>query len=130
MDVDLVTKKPKISIQNQEVFDIDDDDERSINKGKATIVEEESQGQSQSVSNTERTITNPTIVESSQGPTMVLQKFTLGEVETSQVYSQEELVKDFTNERNKLANDNYKLMQEIRKIVRGKNPFVGSKRGG
>ena len=101
MDVDPITKKPRISEQSKEIVDIDDDDERSINKGKATIVEEEPQDQSQSVSNTERTITNLAIVESSQGPTMVLQKFTLGEVETSQVCSQEELVKDFTNERNK-----------------------------
>ena len=31
------------------------------------------------------------------------------------------MVKDFTNERNKSANDNYKLMQEIRKTVLGKS---------
>ena len=74
-------------------------------------MEEESQEQSQSVSNTERTITNPAIVESSQDPTMVLQRFTLSEAETSQICSQEELVKYFTNERNKSSNDNYKLMQ-------------------
>ena len=69
MDVDLVTKKPRMPIQNQEVVGIDDDDERSINKGKATIVEEESHDQSQLVSNTKRTITNPAIVESTQDPT-------------------------------------------------------------
>ena len=51
---------------------------------------------------------------------MVLQRFTLSETETSQVSSQEELVKDFTNERNKSTNDNYKLMQQIRKVVPGK----------
>ena len=83
MDVDLVTKKPRMSIQNQEVVGIDDDDERSINKGKATIVEEEPHDQSQSMSNTERTITNPAIVESTQDPAMVFQKFSLDEVETS-----------------------------------------------
>ena len=55
---------------------------------------------------------------------MVLQKFTLGEAETSEVCSQEELVKDFPNERNKSANDNYKLMQEIRKTVPGKIPLL------
>ena len=47
------------------------------------IVEEESQEQSQSMSNTERTIINPTIVESSQASTMILQKFTLNEAEAS-----------------------------------------------
>ena len=72
MDEDVATKRPRISEQSKEIVDIEDDDERSINKGKTTIVEEESQGQSQSVSNTERTITNPTIVESSHGLAMVL----------------------------------------------------------
>ena len=94
MDEDLATKRPRIFEPSKEIVDIEDDNERSINKGKATIVEEECQGQSQSVSNTERTITNPTIVESSQNPAMVLQRFTLSEVETSQVYSQAELIKD------------------------------------
>ena len=40
MDVDVATKKPRISIQDQEIVDLEGDDERSINKGKATIVEE------------------------------------------------------------------------------------------
>lgn len=62
MDMDVVTKKPRISVQNQEIVDIDDDDERSINKGKDIVVEEEYHDQSQSVSNTERTITNPTMI--------------------------------------------------------------------
>ena len=52
---------------------------------------------------------------------MVLQRFTLNEVETSKVSSQE---KDFTNERNKSANDNYKLMQEIRRTVVGKSSLL------
>ena len=72
------------------------------------------------MSNTERTIKNPTIVESSQDSAIILQRFTLNEVETSQVSSQEELIKGFTDERNKSANDNYKLMQQIRKVVLAK----------
>ena len=72
MDEYVATKRLEISKQNKEIVDIEDDDGRSINKGKVIIVEEESQGQSQSVSNTERTITNPTIVESFQGSAMVL----------------------------------------------------------
>ena len=87
MDEDVATKRPRIYEQSKDIVNIDDDDERSTNKGKTTIVEEESQGQSQSVSNIERTITNPAIVESSQGPAMVLHKFTIDEVETSQVCS-------------------------------------------
>ena len=39
MDEDLVTKKPRMSMNDQEIVNIDDDDERSINKGKTTIVE-------------------------------------------------------------------------------------------
>ena len=124
MDEDVDTKRPRISKQSNNIVNIDDDDERSINKGKTTIVEEESQDWSQSVSNIERTITNPTIVESSQDPAMVFQNFTLDEAKTSQVCLQEELVKDFTNERNKSANDNYKLMQEIGIIVPGKSPLL------
>ena len=113
-----------MSIQDEEIVNIDDDDERSINKGKSTIVEEESHDQSQSMSNTERTITNQTIVESTQDLAMIFQKFALDEAEISQVCSQEELVKYFTNERNKSANDNYKLMREIRKTVPGKSPLL------
>ena len=46
MDVDLVTKKPRTSMQDQEIVDIDDDDgEKSINKGKTTVVEDESHDQ-------------------------------------------------------------------------------------
>ena len=71
--------------------------------------------------NIERTVSNPAIVESSQASAMILQRFTLNEVETSQVSSQEELIKDFTEERNKSTNDNYKLMQQIRKAVLDKS---------
>ena len=76
------------------------------------------------MSNTERTVSNPAIVESSQASTMILQWFTLNEVETSQVSSQEGLIKDFTEERNKSANDNYKLMQQIRKVVPDKSSLL------
>lgn len=120
MDEDVATKRPRMSEPSKEIVDIEDDEERSINKGKATIVEEESQEQSQSVSNTDRTITNPIIVKSSQDLAMVLQRLTLSETKTSHVSSQEKLVKDFSNERNKSANDNYKLMQQIGKVVPGK----------
>ena len=72
-----------MSIQDQEIVNIDDDDERLINKGKYTIVEEESHDQSQSVLNTERIVTNPTIVERTQDPAMIFQKFALDEAKTS-----------------------------------------------
>ena len=69
------------------------------------------------MSNTERTVSNPTIVGISQASAMILQRYTLNEVETSQTSSQEDLVKSFTKEKNKSGNDNYRLMQQIRKFV-------------
>ena len=87
MDEDLVTKKPKMSMNDQEIVDIDDDDLRPINKGKSIFIDEESHDQSQSVSNIERTITNPTIVESTQALARIFRKFAIDEVETSQVCS-------------------------------------------
>ena len=69
-------------------------------------------------------VANLGMVESIQEQAIIFQKFALDEAETSQVYSKEELVKYFTNERKKSANDNYKLMQEIRKTVLGKNPLL------
>ena len=89
---------------------IDEDDEGSINKGKGTIVEEEQNDQSQSVSKSERSSSHLALVESSKEPSMMIQKFTLDQAESSQFHSKEDLVKDFTKERNKSINESYKLM--------------------
>ena len=43
VDEDASTKRPRLSESSKEIVDIEDDDDRSINKGKATNVEEESQ---------------------------------------------------------------------------------------
>ena len=40
MDQDVARKRPRMSEPSKEIVDIEDDDERSINKEKATIVEE------------------------------------------------------------------------------------------
>jgi len=124
VDENASTKRPRLSESSKEIIDIGDDDDRSINKGKTTIVEEESQVQSQSVSNTERTISNPAIVGNSQDSAMIMQRFTLNEVDTSQASSQEDLVKNFTEERNKPSNDNYRLMQQLRKPVPDKSSLL------
>ena len=47
VDENTSTKRPRLSELGKEIVDIEDDDDRSINKGKPTIVEEESQEQSQ-----------------------------------------------------------------------------------
>ena len=65
VDENISVKKHRLAKVGEEVVEIEDDDARSINKGKTTIMEEESQGQSQSVSNTEKTISDPAIAESS-----------------------------------------------------------------
>ena len=41
---------------------------------------------------------------------MMIQRFTLDQAKSSWFHSKEELVKDFTDERNKSLNENYKLM--------------------
>ena len=43
VDEDVSRKRPRLSKESKEVVDIEDNDDRSINKGKATIVGEESQ---------------------------------------------------------------------------------------
>ena len=71
INIDVATKKPRISIQDREIVDLEDDDERSINKGKATIVEEESNEHSQSVSNTERLTSHLAMVETIEEPVII-----------------------------------------------------------
>ena len=51
-------------------------------------------------------------------------KFSLDQVESSQFHSKEDLVKVFTSERNKSANENYKLMQEIRRTILVENSLL------
>ena len=55
---------------------------------------------------------------------MVLQKYISSEEETSKISSQEDLVKDFTEERNKSGNENYRLMQQIRNFVSNKSSLL------
>ena len=115
MEIDVLVKKARAYAQPIEVVSIDEDDEGSINKGKGTIVEEEKNDQSQTVSKPKRSSSHLSLIESSKEPTMMIQKFTLDQVESSHFHSKEDLVKDFTKERNKSINESYKLMQEVRK---------------
>ena len=110
MDIDVTTKKPRVSIQSKEIVDREQDDEQSINKGKGTIVEEEHNDRSQTVSNSERSSSHLAMVEANKEPSIIFQMFALDQAESSQFHSKEELVKDFTDERNKSTNENYKLV--------------------
>ena len=118
------TKKPRL-VEIEEIVEIEDDEVRSTNKDNTTIVEEEEvQEQSKSVSSTEKTISNPTVAESSQMSAMIVQKYVSSEEETSKIPSQEELVKDFTDKRNKVVDENYKIMQQIRRSVSNKSTLL------
>ena len=115
MEIDVSNKRARTSAQPIEVVSIDEDDEGSINKGKGTIVEEEQNDQSKTISKSERSSSHLSLVESSNEPTMMIQRFTLDQAESSQFHSKEDLVKDFTEERNKSINESYNLMQEVRR---------------
>ena len=65
-DIDIITKKSRVSAQGKEVVDLEEDDEESINKGKGTIVEEEHNDQSQSVSNFERSSSHLALMETNK----------------------------------------------------------------
>ena len=54
----------------------------------------------------------------------MFQKFTMDLAGSSQFHSKEELIKNFTKERNKSANENYKLMQEIRRTILVENSLL------
>ena len=54
----------------------------------------------------------------------MFQKFSLNRVEYSQFHSREDLVKDFIEERNRSSNENYKLMQEIRRTIPVENSLL------
>ena len=64
------------------------------------------------------------MAESSQMSAMILQKYVSSEEETSKIPSQEELVKDFTEKMNKSVDENYRLMQQIRKSVSNKSTLL------
>ena len=83
MDVDVASKRPRISIQDKEIVDLEDNDEGSMNKGKGTIIEEEHNDQSQSVSNTERWNSHLATVETIKEPTLIFERFALDQTETS-----------------------------------------------
>ena len=68
-------------------MEIEDDEVRSTNKDNTTIVEEEVHEHSKSVSNTEKTISNPTMAESPQMSAMIVQKYVSSEEETSKIPS-------------------------------------------
>ena len=55
---------------------------------------------------------------------MIVQKYVSSEEETSKIPFQEELVKDFTEKMNKSVDENYKLMQQIRKSVSTKSTLL------
>ena len=66
MEIDITTKKPRVSIQSKEIVDLEEDDEESMNKGKGTIVEEPHNDQSQTMSNSKRSSSHLAMVETNK----------------------------------------------------------------
>ena len=83
MEIDINTKKPRVFVQSKEIVDPQEDDEQSISKGKGTIVEEEHNDQSQTVSNSKKSSSHLGMVETNKEPNIMFQRFTLDQVETS-----------------------------------------------
>ena len=124
MEIDVTTKKSRVSIKSEEIVDLEDNDEQSINKGKGTIVEEEHNDQSQTVSHSKRSSSHLAMLETNKEPSIMFQRFALEHAESSQFHSKEELVKDFTDERSKSTNRNNKLMQETRRTIPVENSLL------
>ena len=55
---------------------------------------------------------------------MIVQKYVSSEEETSKIPSQEELVRDFTDKRSKVVDENYKIMQQIRRSISNKSTLL------
>ena len=76
MEVDVSTKRSKVSNQDKKIVTLDDDEEESINQIQGFPIEEEcshSKGVSHSVSTSERTISQVVLTEQKSKPTMDLQ---------------------------------------------------------
>ena len=123
IDPGSTSKKPRLP-EIQEVVEIDDEEDKSTNQEITTVVEqEEAQDGAKSASSAEKEVSNPPVAESSQVSAMVLQKYISSEEETSKVPSKEELVKDFTEKRNYVVEENFTLMQQIRRLSLLRAPY-------
>ena len=73
MEVDVTTKRPRVSNQDKETVTLDDDEEESINQIQGFPIEEEfshSKGVSHSISTSERTISQVVMTEQKSKPTI------------------------------------------------------------
>ena len=127
MEVDVIAKKPIISNQGREIVTSEDDEEESINQIQGFPIQEQpshrkefshtvSHSISHSISNSERIISQIVLTEQSSKPAMDVQQYTF-DAETSLYDSKQDMVKKFSEETNLSAEENFKLMQEVRKIT-------------
>ena len=118
MEIDPGTssKKPRLP-EMEEIVEIEDDEDRSTNQEITAFVEQEgAQDGSKSASSAEKTISNPPVAEGSQVSAMIVQKYISSEEETSKVPSQEELVKDFTEKRSQVVDENISLCSKLEEL--------------
>ena len=104
---------------------MEDDEEESINQIQGFPIQEKpshskevshtvSHSISHSISNSDRTISQMVLTEQSSKPAMDVQRYTF-DAKTSLYDSKQDMVKKFSEERNLSAEENFKLMQEVRK---------------
>ena len=103
MEVDVSNKRAKSSAYDKHIITLEDDEEESINQLQRTFIEEEraqEQETSQSVSSSERTISQVVLTEQQSQPSINIQHFTFDQAKTSIYQSKEDTVKKFSEERN------------------------------
>lgn len=130
MEVDVTTKKPTVSNQDNEIVTLDDDEEEYINQIQGFPIEEESSHSkevshsishpvshsiSHFVSNSEITISQVVLTEQHSKPIMDVQQYIFHQRESSLYYSKQDMVKKVYEERNLSTEENFKLMWELRK---------------
>ena len=131
MEIDSATKKPRVSIQGKEIVTLEDDEEESINQMKGfPIIEEPSHSKEashpvspslpHSTSHSERTIYQIVIIEHGSKLAIDVQQYSF-EIESSLYESKQDLVQKFLEERNLSTEENFKLMQDVKK-----NTYMGS----
>lgn len=116
MEVDV-----RVSSQGREIVTLEYGEEESINQIQGFPIQEEpshskevSDLVSHSISSSERTISQIVLTEQSLNPAMDVQQYTF-DAKTSLYDSKQDMVKKFSEERNLSSEENFKLMQEVRK---------------
>ena len=127
MEIDTIAKKPRVFSQGKEIVTLEDDEKESINQIQGFPIQEEpshsnevshasSPSISHSTSKSERTISQIVLTKQSSKLVMDVQQY-IFDIENSLYESKRDMVKKFSQESNISAEENFKLMQEVRKNI-------------